>query len=64
LITHTSRWVYTAFVMDLYSRRIIGWEVADHLRSDLALSALEMAIWSRRNDDPAIPQACSLKIPR
>lgn len=43
-----SGWVYTAFVMDLYSRMIVGWEVADHLRSDLALSALEMAIWSRR----------------
>lgn len=41
-------WVYTAFVMDLYSRMIVGWEVADHLRADLALSALEMAIWSRR----------------
>nr|WP_276615422.1 DDE-type integrase/transposase/recombinase [Nonomuraea basaltis] len=42
-----SGWVYTAFVMDLYSRRIVGWEVADHLRADLASSALEMAIWSR-----------------
>lgn len=49
-VATASGWVYTAFVMDLYSRMIIGWEVADHLRSDLALSALEMAIWSRRND--------------
>lgn len=48
-VATASGWVYTAFVMDLYSRRIIGWEVADNLRSDLALSALEMAIWSRRN---------------
>lgn len=46
-----SGWVYTSFVMDLYSRRIVGWQVADHLRSDLALDALEMAIWSRRHDD-------------
>ena len=44
-------WVYTAFVMDLFSRRILGWQVADHLRSDLAIDALEMAIWTRRNDD-------------
>ncbi len=46
-----SGWVYTAFVMDLFSRRILGWQVADHLRSDLALDALEMAIWVRRDDD-------------
>lgn len=43
-------WVYTAFVMDLFARRILGWQVADHLRSDLALDALEMAIWVRRNE--------------
>jgi putative transposase len=40
--------VYTAFVTDLFSRAIVGWQVADHLRADLALDALEMAIWSRR----------------
>jgi putative transposase len=40
--------VYTAFVTDLFSRIIVGWQVADHLRADLALDALEMAIWSRR----------------
>jgi transposase InsO family protein len=47
-----SGWVYTAFVMDLFARRILRWQVADHLRSDLALDALEMAVWSRRDDDP------------
>ena len=41
-----SGWVYTAFVMDLFARRVLGWQVADHLRSDLALDALEMAIWA------------------
>jgi putative transposase len=41
-------WVYAAFVLDLFSRRIVGWQVADHLHADLALDALEMAIWSRR----------------
>jgi putative transposase len=40
-------WVNTAFILDLFSRRIVGWQVADHLRADLALDALEMAIWSR-----------------
>jgi putative transposase len=44
-------WVYAAFVMDLFSRRVLGWQVADHLRSGLALDALEMAIWVRRDED-------------
>ena len=45
-----SGWVYTAFVMDLFARRILGWQVADNLRSDLAIDALEMAIWARRRE--------------
>jgi putative transposase len=40
-------WVYTAFVQDLFARRIVGWQVADHLGADLALDALEMAICAR-----------------
>lgn len=40
-------WAYAAFVQDLYSRRIVGWQVADHLGAELALDALEMAIWAR-----------------
>jgi putative transposase len=43
-----SGWCYTAFVMDLYSRSIAGWAVADHLRAELALDALEMGIWRRK----------------
>ena len=39
---------YTAFVTDLFSRTIVGWQVADHLRASLALDALEMAIFARR----------------
>ena len=49
-ITYTdtsSGFVYTAFVTDLFSRKIVGWQVADHLRAGLALDALEMAIFSR-----------------
>ena len=45
----TSGWCYTAFVMDLYSRAIVGWAVADHLRAELALNALEMGIWTRKH---------------
>jgi putative transposase len=42
--------VYTAFVTDLFSRKIVGWQVADHLRAGLALDALEMAIFARQDD--------------
>jgi putative transposase len=37
-------WLYLATVMDLYSRRIVGWAMADHLRAELTLAALRMAI--------------------
>ena len=42
--------VYTAFVIDAYSRAIVGWRVMASLRAELALDALEMAIWSRRDE--------------
>ncbi|MGB9112802.1 MAG: IS3 family transposase, partial [Acidimicrobiales bacterium] len=41
--------VYLATVLDAYSRRVIGWSIADHLRTELVVDALQMAIW-RRND--------------
>src|SRR5262249_32788116 len=41
--------VYTAFVTDLFSGKIVGWQVAGHLRAGLALDALEMAIFARRD---------------
>jgi putative transposase len=41
---------YTAFVTDVFSRRIVGWAVSSSLRSELALDALEMAIWDRHHD--------------
>ena len=43
-----SGWVYAAFVIDVYSRMVVGWQVSNSLRSDLAIDALEMAIWNRR----------------
>lgn len=45
--TH-SGWVYVAFVIDVFSRRVVGWQASKSLRSDLALDALEMAIWNRQ----------------
>jgi putative transposase len=41
-------WLYLATVMDLYSRRIVGWAMADHLRADLPLTALKMTISAQR----------------
>jgi putative transposase len=43
-------WVYAAFVLDVYSRMIVGWQVATSLYTDLALDALQMAIWRRSAD--------------
>ncbi len=41
-------WVYAAFVVDVYSHRVVGWQLSRSLRTDLALDALEMGIWTRR----------------
>jgi putative transposase len=40
---------YLALVIDVYSRRIVGWALATHLRTDLPLEALELAVWDRRD---------------
>ena len=45
--THTG-WVYVAFVIDVFSRFVVGWQASRSLRSDLAIDALEMAVFNRR----------------
>ena len=40
--------VYCAAVLDVSSRRIVGWSIADHLRTELVVDALEMARWRRQ----------------
>jgi putative transposase len=50
-LTYVRTWsgfVYAALVIDAFSRMIVGWQLATHLRTDLALDALEMAIWRRQ----------------
>lgn len=42
--------VYTAFIVDAFSRSIVGWRVSVSLHAELALDALEMAIWARGSD--------------
>jgi putative transposase len=46
-------WLYVAVVMDLFSRQIVGWAVADHMRTSLCVSALQMAFW-RRKPEPGL----------
>jgi len=41
-------WIYLAAVLDLFSRRVVGWAIADHMRTELVLEALRMAIAQRR----------------
>jgi putative transposase len=41
-------WLYLAAVQDLYSRRIVGWSMADHMRTELVVDALQMALEHRR----------------
>ncbi len=49
-----SGFVYVSFVIDAYSRRVIGWQASRSMRTDLALDALEMAIAARRRDGRCI----------
>jgi putative transposase len=45
-----SGFAYTAFVIDAFSQRIVGWKVSTSLATEVALDALEMAIWARRGE--------------
>jgi transposase InsO family protein len=58
-------WLYLAGILDLHSRKIVGWSMADHLQADLVLDALEMAIARRRprrglvhHSDRGVQYAC------
>ena len=41
-------WLYLAVILDAYSRKVVGWALADHMRTELATTALQMALISRR----------------
>src|SRR5271165_6204752 len=54
--TYVPTWagmVYVAFVIDAYSRRILGWRAATSMKTALVLDALEQAMWARRRDGRA-----------
>ena len=53
-ITYIPTWagfLYLAVVLDAFSRRIVGWAMATHLRTELVLEALNLALWQRRPKD-------------
>jgi putative transposase len=53
-ITFVPTWagfLYLAVVLDVFSRRIVGWAMANHLRTELILEALDMAVWRRRPEN-------------
>ena len=52
-ITYVPTWagfLYLAVVLDAFSRRVVGWSMANHLRTEIVLEALNMALWQRRPD--------------
>ena len=52
-LTYVPTWsgvAYVTFVVDVYSRMIVGWSVASHMRTDTVLDALNMAAWNRATD--------------
>ena len=55
--TYVATWaglVYVAFVIDAYSRRILGWRAATSMRTQLVLDALEQAVWVRRREGTSL----------
>ena len=41
-------WLYLATILDLFSRRIVGWAMGDRITSELVIRALNQAIWKRK----------------
>ena len=53
-LTYVPTWagfLYLAVVLDAWSRRIVGWAMASHLRTELVVQALDMALWPRRPEE-------------
>lgn len=65
--------MYVAFVIDVFARRIVGWRASTSLRSDLALDALEQALYDRpiaesgrlvHHSDRGVQCPCSVRVPK
>jgi len=53
-ITYVPTWegfLYLAVILDVFSRRVVGWAMAIHLRTELVLQALDMALWQRQPEE-------------
>tara|TARA_R110001606_G_scaffold74778_10_gene173377 strand:- start:39471 stop:39812 length:342 start_codon:yes stop_codon:yes gene_type:complete len=53
------RWLYLAVVLDLFSRRVIGWSMQSRITKELALDALLMAVWRRKPEGKVVVQIYS-----
>jgi transposase InsO family protein len=63
-ITYGATWsgfVYVAFIIDVFARRIVGWRVARSMRTELVLDALEQAVWARGGAQGVIHHSVSAK---
>ena len=47
-------WLYGAFIIDAWSRRVLGWALGAHCRTDLVVDALQMALWRRRGAEGCV----------
>ena len=58
--------MYLAVILDLFSRKVVGWAMRDHMRTELPLAALTMAIQRRRPPRPAscITPTVAVNLPR
>jgi len=60
-------WLYLAVILDLFTRKVVGWAMRDHMRAELTIAALTMAIQRRRpraglihhSDSKSVPASCS-----
>ena len=52
--TLTEGFLYVAVILDVFSRRVVGWAMAAHLRTELVVGALEMAVWNRQPGEGVI----------
>jgi putative transposase len=49
--TRREGFLYLAVILDAFSRRVVGWSMAEHLRAELVVGALEMAVWNRQPEE-------------
>ena len=60
-------WLYLAVVLDLFTRKVVGWSMREHMRAELTIAALTMALQRRRpgpglihhSDSKSVPASCS-----